>query len=135
MARIIFGIDKADKAEVYKNGRKIILKSPIDAINNGIALIPEDRKELGLVLSLSVQNNLVLSCLKNLSPIRARKAEEKEIALKYIKDLSVALSSEEQAVEELSGGNQQKVVLGKWLAMKPDILIMDEPTRGIDVGA
>ena len=135
MARIIFGIDKADEAEVYKNGRKITIKSPIDAINNGIALIPEDRKELGLVLSLSVQNNLVLSCLKNLSPIRMRKAEEKEIALKYIKDLSVALSSEEQAVEELSGGNQQKIVLGKWLAMKPDILIMDEPTRGIDVGA
>lgn len=135
LARIIFGIDKANGAEIYKSGEKLDISSPCDAINHGIALVPEDRKELGLILSLSVQNNLVLTCLKRMSPLRFNKAEERAVTLKYIKDLSVVLSSEEQLIEELSGGNQQKVVLGKWLAMNPDILILDEPTRGIDVGA
>jgi ribose transport system ATP-binding protein len=135
LARIIFGVDKNKDAAIYKDGKRITINSPLDAINSGIALIPEDRKELGLILSLSVQNNLVLTALKNMNWFRKNRQEEKELTLKYIRDLSVALSSEDQPIEELSGGNQQKVVLGKWLALKPDILIMDEPTRGIDVGA
>lgn len=135
LARIIFGVDKNKDVAIYKDGERITINNPFDAINNGIALIPEDRKELGLILSLSVQNNLVLTALNNMKWFRKNGQEEKELTLKYIRDLSIALSSEDQLIEELSGGNQQKVVLGKWLALKPDILIMDEPTRGIDVGA
>lgn len=135
LARVIFGVDRCEGASIFKDGQQVRISDPMDAINQGIALIPEDRKELGLILSLSVQDNMVLAALKNMSYIRKGKQEEKALTLKYIKDLSVALSSEEQLIEELSGGNQQKVVLGKWLALKPDILIMDEPTRGIDVGA
>lgn len=135
LARIIFGIDKNDSVKINKNGKTLKIAGPLDAINEGIALVPEDRKELGLILSLSVQDNLVLAALKNMSSFRKSMAEEKALTLKYIKDLSVSLSSEEQLIEELSGGNQQKVVLGKWLALEPDILILDEPTRGIDVGA
>ncbi|MHC1771329.1 MAG: sugar ABC transporter ATP-binding protein [Flexilinea sp.] len=135
LARLIFGIDKSDDIEIYKNGKRISIKSPIDAINNGLALVPEDRKELGLILPLSVQNNLVLASLKDMNKIRLTGKEEKSLTMKYIKELHVYLNNENQPVDELSGGNQQKIVVGKWLSISPDILIMDEPTRGIDIGA
>jgi ribose transport system ATP-binding protein len=135
LARAIFGIDKIESGELFIHGRKTKIKTPIDAIKNEIGLVPEDRKQMGLILGLDIKNNMVLAKLKSLRFIRYGCNKENEIAETFIKQLSIAAMGPKQWAKELSGGNQQKIVIGKWLALSPKILILDEPTRGIDVGA
>jgi len=133
--RSIFGLDKCS-VEIYRNGKLINIKDPIDAIENGIGLIPEDRKTQGLLMKMSVAHNISFSSLRRISRYKfVNTRKEKELVRNYISRLRIRTPSENQLVKHLSGGNQQKVVLTKWLATECDILIFDEPTRGIDVGA
>lgn len=137
MARLLFGIDKKDSGEIYIDGQKVNINSPESAVKVGICLVPEDRAIQGLVLKLSVLENIIMSTLKNYSNplgIMSSKKIEKTV-YKYIKALTIRTPHPKQKVMYLSGGNQQKIVLSKWLASQPKILILDEPTRGIDVGA
>jgi ribose transport system ATP-binding protein len=136
VARAIFGIDSIDAGRVLVRGKPTRLGSPRDAIRARIGLLTEDRKGQGLVLQLSVRENLVLPILGSVSRFGiVSRRREIEKASGYARDLRIKTPSLEQAVLNLSGGNQQKVVLGKWLACQVDVLILDEPTRGIDVGA
>jgi ABC-type sugar transport system ATPase subunit len=136
VARAIFGADPFDSGEIYLDGERIYTKSPSDAIRKGIALAPEDRKLQALVLALAIRENIALPNLGRLSRLGfVRRREERELADRFIQALSVRTPSMEQKVVNLSGGNQQKVVLAKWLALNPKVLIVDEPTRGIDIGA
>lgn len=133
----IFGAYGYDSGSVYLNGEELKIKSCRDAIEKGIALVPEDRKDQGLVLMNSVGFNMTLSELKHLMKNKLIVSEEKRSALisTYIKSLNIKTASPDAEVSSLSGGNQQKVVLAKWLATNPKLLILDEPTRGVDVGA
>ncbi|HET6616464.1 MAG TPA: sugar ABC transporter ATP-binding protein [Gemmatimonadota bacterium] len=136
VAHAVFGLDKIDAGRVLVRGKPVRLGSPRDAIRARIGLLTEDRKKQGLVLQLSVRENLVLPVLGSVSRFGVvSRRREREKASRYARDLRIKTPSLEQAVLNLSGGNQQKVVLGKWLACQVDILILDEPTRGIDVGA
>ena len=134
LARIIFGVDPIGEGEIYIEGNKVKISCPQDAIKCGIGLVPEDRKNLGLILGMSIKDNMLISKLQQIKSKFLKKSELSQITGTYIEDLGISLRNEEQEVKELSGGNQQKVVIAKWLAMTPNILIMDEPTRGIDVG-
>lgn len=135
IARIIFGIVQPDKGEIWFDDRKVNIRSPGDSIGLGMALVPEDRRLEGLVLMHSVENNIGLSMVKDLSYAgwfkrrRARNLVERQVA-----ELGIKTPTIRQQTAFLSGGNQQKVVLGKWLARDPKLLILDEPTVGIDVG-
>ena len=133
----IFGAFPADSAgDLYLYGKKVNLKSPKDAIKYGMGLVTEDRKKLGLILMLSVAQNMTLSVLNTLKKLFIiQEKEEEKLVKKYIKSLNIKTPNADFIVSNLSGGNQQKVILGKWLATKPKILILDEPTRGIDIGA
>lgn len=133
----IFGAHKYETGKVYLYDQEIHIKSCIDAINHGIAMVPEDRKDQGLVLKNSVGFNLTLANLRNLmkNPLIISEAKRKESIQKYVNDLRVKTASADISVSSLSGGNQQKVVLAKWLSINPSLLILDEPTRGVDVGA
>lgn len=134
--RAIFGADKFDSGEVLVDGKPVTIASPIDAINHGIGFVPEDRKEQGLILGLTVRENAALPNLDRLSRFGfVRWAQESLKVNEYVKLLQIRTPSLDQQVVNLSGGNQQKVVISKWLMLQPRILIMDEPTRGIDVGA
>ena len=134
--QLIFGVDKPDAGEVWLEGRKLDIKCSGDAIDAGIALVPEDRKEQALILGMDIRENMALAILKKLkNGLFVDGNKQTVMAEKYVKDLRVATPSIKQTVKNLSGGNQQKVVLAKWLASKPKVLILDEPTRGIDVGA
>jgi ribose transport system ATP-binding protein len=136
VARAIFGADAVDAGEILLDGRPVSIHSPRDAIRLGIGLVPEDRKLLGLVLGMAVRENVTLANLEAVAPggfIQPRR--EREAAQKYIQDLMIRTPSGEQTVRNLSGGNQQKVVLAKWLFTDSRLLIFDEPTRGIDVGS
>lgn len=135
LSRILFGIDPTDTGEIYIDGGKVKISCPADAIKAGIGLVPEDRKNLGLLLDMSIGDNILIAKLGQDQEIVLKKKKNAAIVERYISDLSIALHTSSQAVKELSGGNQQKVVIAKWLAMGPDILILDEPTRGVDVGA
>lgn len=135
LARIIFGVDSIGSGEIYVEGGKVKISSPKDAIQAGIGLVPEDRKGLGLVLGMSIKDNILISKIGQFKSALLDKKVLKNITGAFISDLGISLRNEEQEVKELSGGNQQKVVIAKWLAMEPNILIMDEPTRGIDIGA
>jgi ABC-type sugar transport system ATPase subunit len=134
--RAIFGLDHNAEGKTYMNSKPIHIKNPQDAINAGIALAPESRKEHGLIINQSIRFNAMLAVLKRLiRGIRVDERYERETLQTYISRLNIKLDNADQAVWNLSGGNQQKVVLAKWLATAPKILIFDEPTRGIDVGA
>jgi ribose transport system ATP-binding protein len=136
VARAIFGADPIDGGEVWLNGKKANIKCPQDAIRQGIGLVTEDRKALGLILGMAVRENVSLANLASLSRLGfVSGSKERGIADKFIHDLSIKTPSREQRVQNLSGGNQQKVVLAKWLFTKSKVLIFDEPTRGIDVGS
>lgn len=134
--RAIFGVDDLDSGEIYLDGKEIKIKRVKDAINHGIALIPEDRKKEGLILKNTVGFNITVTIQDKFKKfIRVNKEIRDGIINKYIKTLSIKTPSTNQILFNLSGGNQQKVVLAKWLATEPRVLILDEPTRGIDVGA
>jgi len=136
IARCIFGLDKADGGEIWLNGEKIDIHSPVHAIQAGIAYVSEDRRREGIVPLLSIRENMTLASLPWISKRTwINVGKEKDIAAKYIDTLSIKSPSMEQLVVKLSGGNQQKVCLGKWLCQEPKVIILDEPTRGIDVGA
>ena len=135
-ARAIFGADKRTSGEILLNGKPVQIRSVIDAVSHKIALVPEDRKQQGLILIHSIKHNTSIVDLNNACVgglLNDKK--EKELARKYIRLLGTATPSEEKEVRLLSGGNQQKVVLAKWLAVDSEIIIFDEPTRGVDVGA
>lgn len=135
LARVIFGADPVDRGEILLCGEKVSFPKPINAIKVGIGLVPEERREQGLVLKLSVRENISLANLKSVSFFGfISKRKDMSVAKRFIEMLSIKTPSPEQIVANLSGGNQQKVVLSKWLNTNCSILLLDEPTRGIDVG-
>jgi monosaccharide-transporting ATPase len=136
MANLIFGIDAPDTGTMTLKDRKINRFSPQESIKNGIALCPEDRKDEGIVGELTVRENIILALQARYGWFKFIDAQRQyEIAEKYIQLLGISTPSADQLVKNLSGGNQQKVILARWLATNPQVLILDEPTRGIDVGA
>ena len=136
LLRTLFGIDRPAGGEVRIAGEPVELRSPMDAIGAGLALVPEDRKQQGIILEMAVGENTTLPSLHREARSGFRNAgREDEIARRMTKQLNVKTPSLNQFVQYLSGGNQQKVALAKWLALEPKVLLLDEPTRGIDVGA
>jgi inositol transport system ATP-binding protein len=137
VARAIFGADPFDSGRILVDGEPVRITSPQEAIRHGIGLVPEDRKQQALFLSLAIQMNMSMASLGRLSRwgIFVDEARESAMVEEYRKALSIRMASPEQIVANLSGGNQQKVVLARWLALQPKVLIVDEPTRGIDIGA
>ncbi len=137
LAKAVFGVYKDKTGDIYYRGEKLEINSPADALDNGISYLSEDRKEEGLILGLTVADNISISVLKSmlLANTFIDSDAEKELAENYIQDLNIKTPSEKQLVRNLSGGNQQKVVISKLLSTKPEVVIFDEPTRGIDVGA
>lgn len=136
MARALFGADPIRSGKLLLKGEPVHFSSPTQAVEHGVALVPEDRKVQGLFMQLPVHINLTMTILDRLSRLLViqRGLEAKAVA-QAREDLSIVMMSERQEVQYLSGGNQQKVVLAKWLATSPSVIILDEPTRGIDVGA
>lgn len=135
IAQLLFGVDKPDSGSLTMDGKLVTNYSPIDSIGRGVVLCPEDRKNEGIVGELTVRENIILAMQASLGWFKhLGLAKQYEIADKYIKLLNIATSSPDQLVKNLSGGNQQKVILARWLATNPRLLILDEPTRGIDVG-
>jgi rhamnose transport system ATP-binding protein len=136
VARVLFGIDRRDSGEVRLAGRAVEFRSPSAAMDAGIAYLPEDRHQEGLVLDFSIAQNVTLPILPRLFPrLLMRSATERAVAREHTDQFNVRMTGVDQEVGALSGGNQQKVVLAKWLASGPRVLILDEPTRGIDIGA
>ena len=137
VARAIFGADPRDSGEIWVNGQRVGISSPKDAVRAGIGYLSEDRKHFGLATGLDVRNNIALASLERFSGPGGvlNDGAMREVAEKYIRQLSIKTPSDTQEARLLSGGNQQKVVIAKWLLRDCDILIFDEPTRGIDVGA
>jgi len=136
LVRAIFGADPKDSGEVFIKGKEVKIKSPIDAKKCGIGFITENRKEEGVILGQTIRDNIGITVLKELAEkLVINRKKENELAGSYINSLSIKARNCEQITKDLSGGNQQKVVIAKWLATHPSILIMDEPTRGIDVGS
>jgi len=136
LAHVIFGITPADSGQIIVNGRPVTIRTPRDAMALGIAYVPEDRKNQGLLTAMNVRENITLAVLRELlRGVFVDSRAEERTARDFVSALHIRASSLEQRVNELSGGNQQKVVVAKWLACKPRVLILDEPTRGIDVGA
>lgn len=132
----LFGASRIERGEIVLNGESVKFRTPGDAVRHGIGLVPEDRRERGLVLSQSVRSNIILSSLKKVSPgLVLRSQAVKQICNDFVEKLGIKTPSIEQRVQKLSGGNQQKVVLSRWLAAGVQILLLDEPTRGIDVNA
>jgi monosaccharide-transporting ATPase len=136
LARLIFGLDSLDTGEIFVNGERVSLSSPADAISQGLALSPEERKTEGLIADLSVRENIILAlqARTGLVPCLSLKQQE-TIAERFVKALGIKTSDLDTPVGKLSGGNQQKVLLARWLATGPRLLILDEPTRGVDVAA
>jgi rhamnose transport system ATP-binding protein len=136
LAQTIFGFTPAQSGEILLNGEPIRMRTPADAMKHGIAYVPEDRGTQGLIREMRIRENVSLAVLKTLTQSGfIDNRQERDLANKAIQQLSIRAYSAEQAVNKLSGGNQQKVVVSKWLASNPKLLIMDEPTRGVDVGA
>jgi rhamnose transport system ATP-binding protein len=136
IARVLFGIDQASGGEMLLDGRPLHLSSPSAALRAGIAYVPEDRHRDGLILDFSIADNVTLPILPRLFPhLLVHRAMERTLARGFVDRLRVRATSVDQLVQALSGGNQQKVVIAKWLATNPKVLILDEPTRGVDIGA
>ena len=135
-ARALFGADPKDSGDIYVNGQKVEIKTPQDAVKCGIGYLSEDRKRFGIVVDKTVAENSTMATMENfMKGIFIDKKKEKDVAQEYVEALKTKTPSVDQLVVNLSGGNQQKVVIAKWLVRNCDILIFDEPTRGIDVGA
>jgi ABC-type sugar transport system ATPase subunit len=136
LARCVFGVDRRDSGQIFLNGQLVDIRSPRDAIRLGMGFVPEDRKLQALFLSMSVEENASMASLGSVSRFGfIQGSARRHMVSEYVKTLSIRLASLDQEVLDLSGGNQQKVVIARWLALRPRILIVDEPTRGIDVGA
>ncbi len=136
MARALFGIDKIDCGEIWLDDKKVAIRSPVEAVALGLGFVPESRKEHGIIPLMASGMNITLSALGKCSAASVVNWNSQDgIARGFIKKMGIKVSSPKQAVVNLSGGNQQKVVVSKWLANNPRILILDEPTRGVDVGA
>jgi simple sugar transport system ATP-binding protein len=135
VAELLFGVEKPDSGSITVEGEPVKNFSPLESIKRGVALCPEDRKAAGIVDDLSVRENIILAMQASRSWFSMISLQKQyEIAEKYIKLLNISTPSADQAIKNLSGGNQQKVILARWLAANPQVLILDEPTRGIDVG-
>ncbi len=136
LAKVLFGVNLPDEGEVFWYGQPAKIHTPADAIKKGMGFCTEDRKVEGIVPHLSVKENITIALLPRLNRFGFVKSKEQnKIVEKYIKRLKIKTPSPEQAICNLSGGNQQKVLLARWMCMEPKLIIMDEPTRGIDVGA
>jgi rhamnose transport system ATP-binding protein len=136
LARVLFGITPADSGEIFLRGAPIQIQSPQDAVAQGIAYVPEDRRRHGVILEMPIAQNMTLAVHRRIFPgTWLRFGAEKQLALQFIRDLGVKTSGPGAPGNSLSGGNQQKVSLARWLATKPKVLILDEPTQGVDVGA
>lgn len=134
--KCIFGLTRNSTGDIYMEGKKIEIHSPVEAVKYGIALVPEDRKQEGLYKVQSVRFNSTIQILKDfIKGIRVDLDKEEKITQDYIDMMSTKTPSQDQVIGNLSGGNQQKVMIGRWLATNPKVLILDEPTRGVDVGA
>lgn len=135
LARVLYGADKEDQGELFVKGQKLLIGAPIDAMKAGMAYLPENRKEEGIIADLSVRENMIiaLQAKRGMFKLLSMK-EQEEFTDQYIKALQIKTADRETPIKQLSGGNQQKVILGRWLLTNPDFLILDEPTRGIDVG-
>ncbi|MDR2611770.1 MAG: sugar ABC transporter ATP-binding protein [Deltaproteobacteria bacterium] len=136
VARLLFGAERPDAGEIWLEGRRADFRSAGDAVDAGVALVPEDRKREGLLLDNTIEENVSLAVLPRISsgPVVSR-LKERQLASSYIESLRIKTPSATVTAGSLSGGNQQKVVLSKWLAAEPKVIILDEPTRGVDVGA
>ncbi|GLW61910.1 ribose import ATP-binding protein RbsA [Actinomadura rubrobrunea] len=135
LVRLIFGADAAASGSVAVDGRRVAVRRPADAIAHGIALVPESRKDQGLFLDLSIAENIALAGLTRRPPRMLRPGRLRAAAGPLVARLGIRCRSVDQPVGRLSGGNQQKTVLAKWLSLDPKVLILDEPTRGVDIGA
>jgi rhamnose transport system ATP-binding protein len=136
LARILFGVTPADAGEIRLNDEAIRLESPQDAVARGIAYVPEDRRRHGVVLEMPIEQNMTMAIHRRIFPGGwLRDASERSLAREFIRDLAIKCSGSTAPGGSLSGGNQQKVSLARWLATKPKVLILDEPTQGVDVGA
>ncbi len=136
LMELLFGVKRPDSGTVRLNGKPITSRTPGDAIKQGIALVPEDRKRQGAHLEMQIDENISIAILKSISSrMVVNKKAEDSISERYRESLRIKTPSVKQKIKNLSGGNQQKVILAKWLATNPDLIIFDEPTRGIDVGA
>ena len=135
LARAIYGADRAQTGTLKVDGKEVKIKAPIDSMNLGMGLLPDDRKAEGIIGDLSVRENIILALQAKRGMLRPlSRAKQEEIADRYIDLLQIKTASKETPIKQLSGGNQQKAILARWLATDPDFLILDEPTRGIDIG-
>jgi rhamnose transport system ATP-binding protein len=136
LARAIFGITPADSGEMFLNGRRIEIESPESAVARGIAYVPEDRRRHGVILEMPISQNMTMAIHRGFFPgTWLRIGAERQLALDFIRELNIRAAGPDAPGNSLSGGNQQKVSLARWLATKPKVLILDEPTQGVDVGA
>ena len=133
--RVLYGAERSDEGNLFIKGKNVVAKHPLTSMNEGMAYLPEDRKNEGIIADLSVRENLImaLQAKRGMFRLLSRKQQE-EYTDKYIEMLQIKTASRETPIKSLSGGNQQKVIIGRWLLTNPDFLILDEPTRGIDVG-
>jgi len=135
LARTIYGAYKPDKGSLQISGNKLNVRAPIDAMKAGMAFLPEDRKEEGVISDLSVRENIIIALQSKRGIFRLlSKKEQEELTDRFIEILNIKAADREVPVKQLSGGNQQKVIIARWLLTNPDFFILDEPTRGIDVG-
>jgi ribose transport system ATP-binding protein len=136
LAELLFGVKPKTGGDVVLNGKKSNPKSPREAIDTGIALVPEDRKKQGALLDIDIRGNISMAIIERISRLfTVNKREEQRIGNYYKDAMRIKTPSIEQKIKNLSGGNQQKVIIARWLASEPTLVIFDEPTRGIDVGA
>src|ERR1051326_1499954 len=136
LGRLLFGITPAGAGEIRLQGREIVIRSPQEAVAHGIAYVPEDRRRHGVILEMPIAHNMTMAVHRKLFPgAWLRFGAEERLALQFMRDLAVKASGPDAPGASLSGGNQQKVSLARWLATKPKVLILDEPTQGVDVGA